>query len=204
MTRIRRAVAAAAVVAALVGMASSADAARARKLKTTKGSMQLGGALSMAVDTFAPDGGKNLTGVVLSVSPSFGYFFTDGLELQLPMIVDLRLGKLYDNTPHAIGFTPGLRYVFATGTIVLPFVGINLGPIFLLPRNNDDTIVALRWRTPAGILIALNPHVGLTVGMALDVNFGFGGKSAIGSKLGGQDVVFVEFLLGYLGVEAFF
>lgn len=204
MTRMKRAIAAAAVVTALVGVASSAGAARARKLKTTKGSMQLGGALSMAVDTISPSRGGDQTGVLLSVSPSFGYFIADGLELHLPLVVDLRLGDLYDGVPHTIGFTPGLRYIFATGTIVLPFVGFNLGPRFLLPRNNDDTTVALSWRTPAGILIALNRHVGLTVGMALDVTFGFGGKSAIYTKLAGNDVVFVEFLLGYLGVEAFF
>jgi hypothetical protein len=54
MTRMKRAIAAAAVVTALVGVASNASAARARKLKTTKGSMQLGGALSLAVDTVSP------------------------------------------------------------------------------------------------------------------------------------------------------
>ncbi len=54
MTRMKRAIAAAAMVTALVGMISSADAARACKLKTTKGSMQLGGALSIAVDTVSP------------------------------------------------------------------------------------------------------------------------------------------------------
>jgi hypothetical protein len=204
MARTRLAITAALAAAALLGSADDADAARARKLKTTKGSMQLGGAVSVAVDTFAPERRDNTTGVVFSISPSYGYFVADGLELNIPLIIDLRIGDLYEKAPHSIAITPGLRYVFGTGTIVLPFVGVNLGPKFMIPERGDTT-TALSWRTPAGILIALNHHVGLTVGMALDVTFGFGGSGALYPySVAGQDTVLVEFLVGYLGVEAFF
>ena len=83
-------------------------------------------------------------------------------------------------------------------------MGVNLGPKFQIP-DGGNTTTALSWRTPAGILIALHPNVGLSVGMSLDVTFGFGGANRLfPMKNAGNDTVLVEFLLGYLGVEAFF
>ena len=145
------------------------------------------------MDTLIPDGGNSQSGFRLEIAPHFGVFVVDGLELLFTTAMTIPFGDLYGSAPKNIGLFFGLRYVFDLGGPVLPYLGIAFGPDFLVP-DRGDTQTFFGFQLPLGILIALNRHVAINVGVKPGFAFGIG--SARGT--------WIRIPMGYLGVDAFF
>jgi hypothetical protein len=187
----RLAVVACVAVAAL--FATTAQAARGGRLQIHSRTMQLGGKLSLTVDTAIPEGGSGQSGFQLEVSPHFGVFVADGFELMFTTAIVVPFGDMYDNAPKNIGFFFGLRYVFDLGGPVLPYLGIAFGPDFVVP-SRGSTQTFFGFNLPMGILIALNRHVAINIGVAPAFAFGIGDVRG----------TMIRIPMGFLGVDAFF
>jgi len=157
-----------------------------------KGTFQLGGNISLG---FTRDLERERTSFYYYLAPHIGVFLVDGLELKLNLShqgsFDERSGSA-DN----FGFGVGLRYIFDTGTVIYPHLGADVGLSFT-GFANDPNAVATAVSVPLGILIALNRHV------ALDVGIAFSYRKQVGGRMSDHAGYFhVPF--GYWGVEAFF
>ena len=179
---------------ALIALAAApADAARGGRLQTSSRTMQLGGKFTLNVDTTIPEGGNGQSGFRLEVSPHFGVFVADGFELFFATAIVVPFGDLYGNAAKNIGFFFGLRYVFDLGGRVLPYLGIAFGPDFIVPERGN-TQAFFGFNLPLGILIALNQHVAINVGLA--PSFAFGVSDVRGAM--------IRIPMAFLGVDAFF
>lgn len=173
--------------------AAPAGARRGDRLHTHRGVLMLGGRVAFDIDHINPDGGDSVTGVLLDFSPTFGGFVINNLLLHGGVSVQSGFGDLYDNTPTNLGLRFGLQYLFNYRSIVVPYLGLTLGPTFSFP-DQGDTATAFLIAFPAGILIALNNHVAVIIGTELEISVGMTDPKA----------TIIHLPLGYLGVSAFF
>jgi Outer membrane protein beta-barrel domain len=172
---------------------TDAAAARPLKLQTHRGTMTLGGQLAFEVDHFSGQGNNDLDGAVLAIQPSLGYFIVDNLLLGGHVNFSMGIGDLHDTDPTVVGFGADLRYLFNFGSVVVPYAGIGLGPLFQIP-DEGDTDFGLELSFPLGLQIALNHHVALVVGTELDVVF----------FVSDPQYTRLHVPIGYLGVVGYF
>jgi hypothetical protein len=174
-------------------------------LQIKAGTMQLGGVVSLSVDTMFPNVGSSKTGAMLDIAPSFGYFIIDSLELSAGVDFTAGLGDLYDGTDKAFGFNLGARYVVDILLAVYPYFGAQFGMNFPFTDKKDDPGTVgidesaappnqLRIAVPAGLLVALNPHVAIDLGFRL----------VFIAELDDNGSNYLNIPIGYLGVEGFF
>lgn len=191
-----------AVVGCLVASAGTAEAGRGSRLQTHAGVLTLGGSFTFSIDHVNPDGNADSrTGVLLTFAPSFGGFVVRNLLLSGTLAIQTGFGDLYDNAlPYSggvettIGFGFELQYLFNYGSRVVPYLGFALGPAFAVPGGPGDTAVAMGFAFPGGILIALNEHVAVNVGIRLALEVGV-------TEVKGT---ILRVPIGYLGVNAYF
>lgn len=172
---------------------------RAESIDMSAGTMELGGTASLRMVwdrkfKWGQDGSENFS-VGVQLNPHLGVFLTEGFEMSLEGIVEK---GLYESNPlYQVvsgirwGALLGMRYFFDTDTVISPYLGVALG-LTAWNKPNKDTITGLG-RFPIGILIALNEHVGVNIGIPVDVTYGIVSR-----------VIRVELPVGYLGVMAFF
>lgn len=169
-----------------------ATPAFAQELNLDAGTMQLGGATSFIIDMNMPDVGDSVTGMTLSIVPTFGYFIMDNLELNVDVSLGIFMGDLYDGYPTLLGFGVGGRYFIPMGGFV-PYAGLRIGMGFLIP-SEGDTAKALALALPLGVLLPLNEHVAIDAGIRIVYNMSLedGGMASLSIPI------------GYFGVQAYF
>ena len=151
----------------VVGLLSAAapTAARGRPgLKVTRGSMSAGGQITLSFDSINPSSGNSVSGWELKLQPTFDYFLADGFYLGGGIIIGGGFGDLYSGS--TINVSPiqlNLGYVVPLRTI-LPYVSFGTGPMFTVP-DQGDAAVSLSMSFGAGILVPLNYHVALQIGI---------------------------------------
>jgi opacity protein-like surface antigen len=180
-------------------------AALAEDLQLTAGTMQLGGVASFSIDMTMPDQGDGETGFTLALIPQFGYFVIDNLELLGRINVAMWFGDLYttdvggqeiDIFPKMIGFDLGAKYHIPLGSFVV-YAGLMVGMNFSIPDSDlDDADTTKRFdlTVPLGILMPLNSHVALDLGLAVIYRMSLEDNG--GSTL--------NVPIGYLGVQGYF
>jgi hypothetical protein len=182
------------IIIALFALISTPAAfAQDSSLLLTSGTMQAGGSITLNTTSYLYDDADTEFGGFLSVAPSFGFFVAKGLELQLGANFGVGFG---DNSPDwiPIGFSFGVRYIFHFVPYIKPYVGGRLGMTFLLPDEGDKQM-SFNLFVPLGILIQLNRHVALNVGINNQFNIDLKNDEA---------PTVVSSPMGYMGVEAFF
>ena len=167
-------------------------------LLLTQFTMQAGGVITVSPSVYIPKEGDGGGGGWFNFSPELGFFVIDKLEVLFSFGLGLPFGHIdtYDVT---VGFGLGARYFIDFDAIAL-YVGGTLGSHFEIPDNVD-----LRVRKyfdinlMVGILVALNPHVGLDVGMRFNT-------AVLLGDYPGQPGAYSEisFPIGYFGVQGFF
>ncbi|HUU03548.1 MAG TPA: hypothetical protein VM425_19085 [Myxococcota bacterium] len=171
---------------------SFAPFAMAEGLQTTAGTMQLGGIGTFNIEMTMPDVGDSVTGYKLNLAPNFGYFIIDNLEISATVLVGVGFGDKYDKAAKTLGFGLGANYYLAVSSFVLHF-GAGIGMGFLIP-DEGDTQKSLAITAPIGLLMPLNDHVALDLG--IQVNY------IMSLEDGGNS--YFSLPIGYLGVQAFF
>jgi hypothetical protein len=139
--------------------------AQESKLQTTAGTMQVGGLLTFVFQDVIPSQGNSTTGYLIALIPSFGYFVINGLEVTANFSFATAGGDLYSGSPKLVGFGIGARYVLNLG-VLDPYFGVSLGMNFAIPDHGDTTkyfdVSGL-----LGVLIPLNQHVAVNLGISL-------------------------------------
>ena len=166
--------------------------ANAGEMKLDKGTMQVGGSITLDIDVVKPDEGDSVTGAQLGVNPTFGYFLINNLELLVSANFGTGFGDLYEHSAKDLGFGAGIKYFHRFGR-VFGYAGAMIGMGFAIPEEGDTT-KALAIGIPVGILWPLNMRVALDFGTTIGIN-----KSL---EDGGGTVINIP--IGYLGVQAFF
>ena len=172
---------------------ASTEAANSHyKLDTSQGTVFLGGEVLFDVVHISSNG-KSATGVTINVSPAFGIFVIDNLSLRVAASVSVPLGEFYEGDGSSYGFALGAGYAFNFGSTVVPVVGVNLGAVFIDP-SNGKTATSFVLGIPLGIAIALNRHVSLGLGVALQVAIG----------VSNFDATLIRVAPGYTGISGYF
>lgn len=177
------------------------------ELQLTKGTMQLGGtALQLgstglnlsyggdavfAIDMSIPEEGDSTTGFKLGLSPQVGYFLMDNLELLGQVGLGMFFGDLYENAPKFMGFGVGAKYHIPMGSMVL-YAGLTVGMSFIIPEEGD-TMKNLNLEVPLGLLLPMNSHVAIDLGLKVAYSMGLDDQGS-----------FLTVPIGYLGVQAYF
>lgn len=134
--------------------------------------------------------------IAVNLSPEFGIFLFDGFELLFQTHLKssiyhdrLRYGSRSSLLHWGVGSK--ILYQFKVEWPVIPFVGLGLSYEM---AKFDITTAGMVIDVPAGILVPLNEHVALTVGVSSQV------------VLIGQLKIFdkIRFEPGCLGVKAYF
>jgi hypothetical protein len=181
-------------------IAMLSPAALAQDLQLTKGTMQLGGVASFSIDMQMPDEGDSTTGFSLILIPEAGYFVIDNLELAGRLNLGMFFGDLYEvcvgtdctAAPKLLGFDVGAKYYIPMGSIV-PYAGLMVGMFFNIP-DEGDTTKRFDLTVPLGILMPLNEHVAIDLGLAVVYKMSLEDNG--GSTL--------NVPIGYLGIQGFF
>jgi hypothetical protein len=165
---------------------------QAAELKTSAGTMEVGGTVSFTPSIMMPDQGDNQVSYILAIAPSAGYFLLDNLELTGGFSAIMFFGDNTDQAPKLVGFDLGARYYLKMGALS-PFFGLSAGMNFTIPKQGD-TEKSINIAAPIGVLYALNEHVGLLAG--LNINFSL--------DLDDPKVNILTIPIGYFGLRAFF
>jgi hypothetical protein len=141
-----------------------------RKLQISSGTMQLGGQITVTFQNYSPSegGGRSWSGHVFGFNPTFGYFVVNGLEVMTRFSLLIKGGDLYTESSKQVGFGLGFRYVLDAG-MVNPYVGLLLGMDFWIPPDEAETSTEKFFDITGllGILIPLNQHVAISLGMEI-------------------------------------
>lgn len=161
-------------------------------LDVSAGTMTLGGALSFPMRFNKAQPGSF---VDVNVSPEFGYFVIDGLELAIGATYARNLwsGSPNFQAQNNWGVKAGLDYYFDLGSPAFPFLGAQ----GWFEWHGDGTDIQIY--IPLGVLVSLNEYVG--VSFAIPVKVGFAAGKSEASRNG---YAFVSLDPGYLGLKAFF
>ncbi len=159
----------------------------------TRGTMQAGGAAGLRVDAIDPDEGDSTEGVVINLSPIFGYFIIDNLELGLVLSMQIPTGDLYEDMNFNLNVMAGARYFIPLGRLAA-HVGFFFGGGGMWNDGPDLEFMSLQ--IPAGVLLPLNKHVALDFGLKVNVLMLMDGSDYLGAL--------IRVPIGYVGVEGFF
>jgi opacity protein-like surface antigen len=173
-------------MALVVGLASTVSAQEAEvqtpvataqrtRLLTTAGTMHLGGQLDFTYqnkgyDIWNGEDNFNDTGYELAIRTNFGYFIINNLELMGTFLLGMAGGDPHRGDPKSVGFNLGVRYVINLG-ILNPYFGVSLGMEFLIPPYGE-TAKYFTFTGGPGILIALNQHVAINLGILMSYQIG--------------------------------
>jgi hypothetical protein len=199
MLQAKRLVVVGILLAGSVAFVGDAAARRPTRLQTHKGTMTLGGTFGFVIDYVEVEGQDGQSGVLFDASPAFGYFVVDNLMLGGALQVQVGFADLYDRADKQVGFAFNLAYLFNFGSVVVPYVGFAVGPLFQIPYDDaqppdDKTRVLIGLDFPVGLQIALNRHVAIDVGTHVRVAF----------RVTDPDAVFLTVPIGYLGIAGYF
>jgi hypothetical protein len=177
------------------------------ELQLTQGTMQLGatglqlgstglnlnygGGAIFGIDMFMPEEGDSETGFKLGLSPQVGYFLMDNLELMGQVGLGMSFGDLYEKSDKLLSFGVGAKYHIPLGSMVA-YAGLMVGMGFIIP-DEGDTMKNFNLEVPLGILLPLNTHVAIDLGLKVFYTMGLDDQGS-----------FLAVPIGYLGVQAFF
>ncbi len=177
--------------------------ADARRIRLSRGTMQLGGSAAFRWNSLFEHGRKSDWSV--SVSPEFGYLIRDRLALVFALGVEVSADdghaltrfqarqRYPDEVEPMIQVGVGVKYLFDLGRAV-PYLGVLAGTSLLVGTGEygDRNTSYLDFWIPAGVLFPLNRHIALDLGL----------RSHVAVRLNhGSAVVFD--LPVYFGVQAF-
>ena len=165
--------------------------ARADAEMLGKGTMQVGGSASFNVEQVSSVAVTR--GYRFSVSPGFGYFVIDRLELRVGAGFDVPFGSLHQDATKTVFVDGGARYYLDAGHGLYPYLGAAAGPLLAI-LDTGETSTSIAFSIPFGLLYAFNRHVALDVGARVDYSRVLTNGS--GSTL--------TVPIGYFGVQAFF
>jgi len=185
-------------------LAMLSPAALAEDLQLTAGTMQLGGGAAFSIDMVMPEEGDSQTGFSLILIPQVGYFVIDNLEVIGRLNLGMFFGDLYEieaggetyGAPTLVGFDVGAKYHIPLGSFVA-YGGIMVGMFFNIPDSDiegAETEKRFDITVPLGILLPMNSHVALDLGVAIAYKMSL--------EDGGSDTLNVP--IGYLGIQGFF
>lgn len=158
------------------------------KLSLNQGTMKAGGRIQMPITV--PKEGDTTVGI--NISPTFDYFVAHSFSLGLSGSA-FRLSITGDNIPWYFNVGVNGIYHFDLGGVLYPYVGAGGGMSWGTKVHNVNAYrTAFVVTVPAGLLVALNSHVALNLGVPIEFSFTSDGYQKM------------ELPVGYLGIEAFF
>ncbi len=180
-----------------LGALVSTQAAAYDDLDVSAGTMSLGGALSFPMNF--PKGGA--PEVRVGITPSFGYFFVDGVDFfvsaKFERVLKASATNTFGGSPVDLnnhwGVGVGINYYIDLGSPAFPYLGANGD----FAWNGDGTDITAT--VPLGVLVSLNEHVAIDFGIPVGIKFGVGKALAANNGYAG-----ISINPGYLGVKAFF
>jgi hypothetical protein len=174
---------------------SSGEDTDGSSLKITSGTMELGGTADFRSELSIPDSGDSRTGLVLNLSPMAGYFLADGFEVAARLGLGFFLGDRYSDVADTVSFALGARYFIETKLSLVLYFGLAFGMNFLIASDSDIEVQkSLAIEAPIGLLIPLNRHVAIDLGLMLSF-------VASLEEMGGSTL---SVPIGYMGIQAFF
>ena len=174
-------------------MLYTAATAHAADLKTSQGTKQVGGDITFNFETDMPEHGDSQTGFLIDISPNFGYFIANQLELTTAISTDYRFGKLNEGRKN-VNFGVGLGFIyFMQSTGIVPFVGILTFVSFHFPEKGDE-YQYLQFQLPFGVMFPLNSYVAIDFGLKLSFDL----------ALNNDNPNYLKGAMGFLGVSSFF
>ena len=172
-----------------------APASDARKpLKTTAGTLMLGGNLSLSANILVPESGSLKTGGGISIDPNVGIFVANHLCLRGELTLGRPFGDLAVNPVTDLGLAVGLLGYPNLGTFGAIYAGGLLGFELGIPETGSMS-KRVYLTIPFGVLVALNEHLGLDVGLRINASVNLYDNYNYG---------FVSTALGYFGLQGFF
>jgi hypothetical protein len=127
-----------------------------------KGVIELGGS-ALIQGAFAIATGSTSSGFSFALRPTLGYFVIDGLEIGGSLSIGGQFGSAHNNS-YSVGAQIGMRYVFGTGTRVMPFLAL-YGVTEIGIADSSATVAAGVLDFATGILLAISEHVALSFGL---------------------------------------
>ncbi len=175
----------------------------ATDLLLTQGTAQAGGMIAFQIDAVKPSSGGSDGGSTLTVAPNVGFFIIDYLEIVGEIGFSKAFGDAHEYWGNPLDFTfgMGIKYYIPLGFVNIyagALVGMGIGrQTFDDGMGERYTIENNRFMVtaPAGILLTLNRHVGLDLGVRFNFEFGLGDSS--------YDFA-MNIPIGYFGVQGFF
>ncbi len=159
---------------------------------------------------------SSMTGGNLTIWPEAGLFVYHQLEIFLGIGFSVMLGEIRDHDLskyqldywNSFGFDLGMKYFFATGTIISPYMGARFGVDIKFAPEPPEAVE--QWEdlkyfvigVPIGILIGLSKHVALDVGLQFQIDVSLNSEDDLTmphARIGHR----VHLPFGYLGIQAF-
>jgi len=172
----------------------SSFVANADKLDLSEGTMTTGGNASfrIAEDNFSTISGADMG---WSLNVDFGYFIIDNLSIDVNVSTSGTFTNPISNA--MVGGGIGGHYYFDLGSMINPYIALQAQ---ILWSDNGDAVTNANWdiRVPvsAGVLIGLNSHVALDLGVQAGFTWGLSSASSATPAF--------DLTVGYVGVRAFF
>ncbi|MBN2724642.1 MAG: outer membrane beta-barrel protein [Deltaproteobacteria bacterium] len=159
-------------------------------LEIRNGTMMLGGEFSFTNDKYIPDEGDTVSGNILTISPSFGYFLSSNFGVTAGVNYMRHDGDAYTGYSDLFGLKLGALFMQRLLAVYL-YVGVDAGYVRLMPAEGDaDNGLILGGNV--GLMLPLNPHVALTTSIKLIYSL----------NDSNSDQLSISF--GYFGISAFF
>lgn len=176
----------------IAGLFIASTGAQAETVDLSEGTMTAGGTGSFYwTDNSLRDLNDSQFG--LKVDASFGYFAFDNFVVNFSLSEDVKFDHGIRQNTFGLGVGP--QYFFNTDTIFVPYVGGKMGFSW---ANGDVSIWRVNVTPQVGVLISLNTHVALDLGLAPTFFWDLNGPNRDESWPG------LDMSLGYFGVRAFF
>lgn len=175
-----------------------------RPLLLTKHTMQLGGQISLdprirILKGDVPNTDKTAGGGIFTFSPNLGYFIIDKLELLFNFGLVVPFGPSNGGADVTLGFDVGARYFIDFDIVALYFGGM-IGPGWAIPDAPNDPIEDyFNINLMVGVLVPLNRHIGIDLGMRMNTSIRVDNDFP-----DGWTRTVISFPIGYLGVNGFF
>jgi hypothetical protein len=167
------------------------DTRTVESLQLTRGTVQLGGWAGVFISTTIPDEGEKDRGAYLMLLPSLGVFPIDNFEL----LAGLGLNTDFEGHTY-LSYEVGLRYIFDVSSVVYPYIGAMFGMSFS-SVDSDTSLTSVSATVPLGILIGLNRHIAINMGLSFEYT-----RHLERDEIQGASTVSVP--IGFFGVDAFF
>ncbi len=172
---------------------TTADLRFAEPLLLSQGTLQIGGTIMLGVTLPLDDESDNHFGY--SVMPHVGIFVIDNLELMLYVGHYGAVGG-GDYIGDNFHFGAAVRWIFDIDSIIYPYLGARFHMSFF-GYGGGDLNTAISAGVPAGILIGLNRHVAIDIGLSFNYN-----QTISGPFKESPGELYIP--AGYFGIEAFF